>query len=389
MTDLSRPTQPRTTKPRPTSARPARPHSTLPRLTLRRAAIAFGAACLLVMLLVPSVFALLRADRFTDSTLDYTARFRTNAAAEDLARTLERDWRDLQSLAERIPGMAPEALVPLLTGASGDGSRISWLGYADLSGTVVAATNGLLVDQDVSQRPWFRGGLSGGFAGDVHDAVLLANLLGGGEGGEPLRFIDLALPVTGPNGDPMGVLGLHINAGWLTAELREAARIYGLDFYLIGSAGEISASSVEAPPSAGELQILRAAQTGISAGERERWPDGRDYFSSLVPQLAYGDLPNFGWRMVGRLEAGRLTFGVDLIRNGAHWALLVMIAAIGLLTAAFVRMAAAPITRLAASAERISDGSQEYPANSRMTREAAQLSQALTRLQLDRVSDER
>jgi hypothetical protein len=69
-----------------------------PRLTLRKAGIAFGLACLLVMLAVPTIFALLRGDRFTDSTLDYTARFRTNAAAEDLARTLERDWRDLLAL---------------------------------------------------------------------------------------------------------------------------------------------------------------------------------------------------------------------------------------------------------------------------------------------------
>ena len=93
--------------------------------------------------------------------------------------------------------------------------------------------------------------------------------------------------------------------------------------------------------------------------------------------------------MVGRLEAGRLAFGVDLIRNGAHWALLAMIAAIGLLTLFFVRTVATPLSRLAASAERIAVGSQEYPANSRLTREAAQLSLALTRLQQDRVSDER
>lgn len=359
----------------------------LPRLTLRKAAIAFGIACFLVMLLVPSIFALLRADRFSDSTLDYAARFRTGAAAEDLARTLLRDWRDLQSLAARIPEMDPDQLGALLTGASGDGSRISWLGYADISGNVVAATDGLLVGQDVSQRPWYRGGLSGGFAGDVHDAVLLANLLGG-DGDEPLRFIDLALPVMDPNGNPAGVLGLHINADWLTEELRESARIYGLDFYLLNPAGEISASSTGEALTAGELQILRAAQTGIETGGREQWPDGQDYFSFLVPQVTSGDLPNFGWRMVGRLEAGQLAFGIDLLRNGAHWALLAMIAAIGLLTVLFVRAVAAPISRLAESAERISEGSEEYPANSRVTREAAQLSLALTRLQQDRVSGE-
>ncbi|GGF73970.1 hypothetical protein GCM10011402_28250 [Paracoccus acridae] len=358
-----------------------------PRLTLRKAGIAFGLACLLVMLAVPTIFALLRGDRFTDSTLDYTARFRTNAAAEDLARTLERDWRDLLALAQRVPQLNPEELGHMLTGASGDGSRISWLGYADLGGTVVAATNGLLEGQDVSQRPWFRGGLNGGFAGDVHDAVLLAQLLGG-EGGEPLRFIDLALPVLDQNGNPAGVLGLHINAAWLTNELRASAQLYGLDLYLLNPAGDVSATSANETPSAGEMQILRAAQTGIEAGGRERWPDGRDYFSTVVPQVTHGELPNFGWRMIGRLEAGRLPFGIDLMQSGAHWALLAMIAGIGLLTLAFVRAVMVPLSRLAASAERIADGSQEYPAISRGTREASQLSLALMRLQHDRISDE-
>jgi len=359
----------------------------LPRLTLRKAALFFALACLLVMLAVPSIFALLRGDRFTDSTLDYAARFRTQAATQELARTLERDWRDLSHLAEQVPQLDPEGLGHLLTGASGDGSRISWLGFADLGGNVVAATNGLLVGVDVSQRPWFRGGLSGGFAGDVHDAVLLAQLLGG-EGGEPLRFIDLALPVRSPAGDPVGVLGMHINAAWLTAELRESAQLYGLDLFLLNPAGEVSAASTTEAPSARELQILRAAQTGVASGGRETWPDGRDYFSSIVPQVGYGDLPNFGWRMIGRLDATQLSFGVDLIRNGAHYALLLMIGAIGLLTVLFVRAVLVPISRLADSAGRISDGSQEYPANSRVTREAAQLSVALTRLQQDRISDQ-
>ena len=359
-----------------------------PNLTLRTAAIAFGIASLIVLLLIPSIFALVRADRLSDSTLDYTTRFRTAAASKDLARTLERDWLDLQALAQKVPELEPGQLGHLLAGASGDGTRISWLGYAELSGNVVAATNGLLVGRNVGERPWFRGGLSGRFAGDVHDAVLLANLLGA-DGGEPLRFLDLALPVDDANGDPIGVMGMHINAGWLNAELRESAQIYGLDFYLLNPAGEISASSDKQAPTAGELQILRAAQSGVKTSGRERWSDGRDYFSSLVPQVTAGDLPSFGWRMVGRLDAGSLNFGVDLVKNGALWVLLLMVAGIFLLTTIFVRAIAVPIARLADSAERISDGSQEYPANSRVTREAAQFSLALTRLQQDRISDER
>lgn len=360
----------------------------LPTLTLRKALFGFALSCILVMCLVPLGFAYLRGDQFTDSTLDYAARFRTTAAAEDLARTLERDWRDLTSLTERVDGLNPEQLTYLMTGASGDGSRISWVGYADLSGQVIAATDGLLVGQDVSERPWYRNGLSGGFAGDVHDAVLLAQLLGG-EGDEPLRFIDLAKPVTNANGDLVGVVGMHINATWLTKHLRETSDTFGIDLYLINPSGDISASSADEAPGTAELQILGAAQTGVQSAGRETWPDGQEYFSALVPEVSYGDLPNFGWRMVGRLDADRLDIGVDLIRNGALYALGVAVSLIGLLTALVARAVRTPFAQLAASAQRIADGSQEYPPSFHVTREAALLSAALTRLQQDRISDDR
>lgn len=362
--------------------------TTLPSLTLRKSIIAFALACLLVMSLVPLGFAYLKGDRLTDSTLDFAARFRTNAAARELARTLEHDWHHLVFLSEQIDELEPDQLTQLMTGAGGDGSRISWIGYADLSGEVIAATSGLLVGQDVSERPWYRNGLNGGFAGDVHDAVLLAQLLGG-EGSEPLRFIDLARPVTDANGDLTGVLGMHINAAWLANHLEEASKAFSIDLYLINPDGEVSASSVDETPSAAELQILRAAQTGVQTGGRETWPDRKDYFSSLVPQVSYGDLPNFGWRLVGRLDAASVNFGVDLIRNGALYAMLLAVALIGLMALLFSRVILKPFAKLAASAQRIAEGSQEYPANSRITREAAQLSTALTRLQQDRISDDR
>ena len=360
----------------------------LPTLTLRKALFAFALSCILVMCLVPMGFAYLRGDHFTDSTLDYAARFRTTAAAKELARTLERDWRNLVFLAGQVNELNPEQLTYLMTGTSGDGSRISWAGFADLSGEVIASTGGLLVGQNVSERPWYRNGLKGGFAGDVHDAVLLAQLLGS-DNTEPLRFIDLARPVTDANGDPRGVVGLHIDAAWLEDYLRETSETFGIDLYLINPSGDISASSSDEAPDTAELQILGAAQTGVQSGGRETWPDGREYFSALVPEVSYGELPKFGWRMVGRLDADRLDIGVDLIRNGALYALVVAISLIGLLTALVARAVRTPFAQLAASAQRIADGSQEYLPSFRTTREAALLSAALTRLQQDRVADDR
>ena len=92
--------------------------------------------------------------------------------------------------------------------------------------------------------------------------------------------------------------------------------------------------------------------------------------------------------MIGRLDAKSVSFGVDLIRNGAHYAALVALALVFLITMIYSRLILAPLSRLAKSAEQIAEGSQNYPANSRITVEAAQLSTALARLQRDPVSGE-
>jgi len=54
-----------------------------------------------------------------------------------------------------------DALTPHMNGAAADGHCVAWIGFADLGGTLVAATGDRLVGQDVSMPPWLRGGLNG------------------------------------------------------------------------------------------------------------------------------------------------------------------------------------------------------------------------------------
>lgn len=299
---------------------------------------------------------------------------------------MERDWRDLIYLSQVIDGKNRDQLTLLMNGAGGDGSRISWLGFADLDGQVVAATNDLLVGQSVGERPWYRNGLVGGFAGDVHDAVLLSQLLNP-NGSEPLRFIDLAIPVTDASGAIIGVLGMHINQNWLTDYLRENAELFGLDLYLINPDGGVSASSSEVVPTLEDLQILRSSQTGAQLSAKEVWPDGQEYFATLVSNVTYGDLPNFGWRLIGKIDVNQVDFKGDYVVRGVVIVSTLVVVMVLLAAAVFNAVFVSPITSLAQSARDIADGSKDHPANSRSTREAAQFSSALSDLQADRIND--
>ncbi|MFC7739062.1 hypothetical protein ACFQX4_25510 [Roseomonas sp. GCM10028921] len=53
----------------------------------------------------------------------------------------------------------------------------AWIGVVDAAGRVLSPSGRLLEGVNVSARPWFQHGRVGVFAGDVHEAALLASRL--------------------------------------------------------------------------------------------------------------------------------------------------------------------------------------------------------------------
>ena len=242
------------------------------------------------------------------------------------------------------------------------------------------ASGNLLVGEDVSDRPWFRNGLRGPFARSVHDVPILAGILSPDDP-DALRVIDLAMPVTNGLGEVIGVAALYIDISWAARVLREEAQRLGLELYLVSSEGDVLLTTDGSTPGPAELQILRAALPGTESAARETWPDGRSYFSSLVPQLRYEDLPNFGWRLIGRLDADTFTANVAWLRGIALVAIFALVCVLVGLTAAFVMIFIRPLERLASEAVDIADGKDIYPPDATRTRELGMLSAALARLQ--------
>lgn len=311
----------------------------------------------------------------------------TKTIALDLARIVHQDWSEMRFLADHLGSMEDEPARNYLNGVVGDGKRISWAGIAGTDGLVRVASGGLLEGADVSARPWFGAGLRGGFAGDVHDAVLLQTLLGGDDA-EPLRFIDLAFPVRDAGGAPIGVLAFQISFDWVTGYLTEAAAARAMDFLLINSAGEVIAGSFVPPENLLSVDAIRSAATGMPASLQETWPDGMSYYSSIVPDVAFADLPSFGWRLLGRLPVNEFSssdreLALNVLMFGVVACLVFSVAAI-LFTVVFIR----PLSKLTEVAERISRGEHDYPRETRSSREAGRLATALARLQ-SRFDDDR
>jgi diguanylate cyclase (GGDEF)-like protein len=143
-------------------------------------------------------------------------------AAQKIARSLSEDLSNRQQeimlMADWLgstPQASPAQVRALLDRLQQRQPDYAWIGLADARGRVQAATAGLLEQQDVSARPWFQAGLMRPYLGDPHEALLLAKALPAPQPEEPLRFVDVAVPVAAPERTPGGVLGAHLHWHWV------------------------------------------------------------------------------------------------------------------------------------------------------------------------------
>ncbi len=351
-----------------------------PPLTLPSALYGLILVALALFIVVGSSLLYARVRSFQDTAMSAAIEARTAGAAQAFAQALAADWDNVASIAASASMDDADTTRALLDVASNGVDRVSWAGVADTSGRIVAASDGLLEGQDVSGRPWFLRGLRGDFAGDVHEAVLLQEALGSGD--DPLRFIDMSAPIRNAAGDPTGVLGFHINAAWAETYLTDMARTLGMELILVGAGGDIVTSTVPDLPDDLSFRGLDLARIGSSGASYDVWPDGREYFSYILSDVTAGDMPSFGWRLVGRIDPA--TF-LPTSPRALFYAILSALAAAGLSVviacALFVAMFLRPIAAMSLNAERIAADSDEYPMEITRTDELRRLSAALARLQ--------
>ncbi|MCK9798201.1 diguanylate cyclase [Pseudomonas sp. MAFF 302030] len=158
-------------------------------------------------------------------------------------------------------------------------AEYAWMGVADAEGRVRQAVNGLLVGQSVQQRPWFQAGLRGDYTGDPHEALLLAKLLPGNAGGEPLRFIDFAAPIRNAQGQVIGVLGAHAHWSWVTRIVESAVLgkdSQDLEALIIDHDGKVLYPESLTGQQQPSLLLLDAN------GGHPGWTTANDYLTSVV-----------------------------------------------------------------------------------------------------------
>lgn len=349
-----------------------------PSLAAVTAAFVILSATLVAIITYVSLNDLVR--NYQEKALSVAVQTRASGAQLSFFRAIYREWLGLKTVAAQVVPETPTSMAQALNVAVGSGKVISWAGFATDDGIVQAASNGLLANMSVASRPWFQQGLEGTYAGDVHEALLLAKLLPS-TNGEPRRFLDLATPIHRPNGTVAGVLGYHLNYDWARNFLIETAKSLDVDLFIVNSAGDAVIATDGGEYHSPDLPSFRTARTGVAGVSVETWPDGRSYFTAVLPEVGYEDLPRFGWSMIARIDARAVAEPDRQLSRSLLWSLGLFGLLLLLLTVTFIVLFIRPFAHLAQNASRVAAGDDVYPYESERTSELSAISSAVATLQ--------
>ncbi|KIL52958.1 sensor domain-containing diguanylate cyclase [Jeotgalibacillus campisalis] len=181
----------------------------------------------------------------------------------------------------------------------------SWMGVSDNNGVITASTNGLLEGQDISKRPVFYEAREHAFVGDVHEALLLAELLPN-PAGRKLEFVDISMPLHNENGDFEGVLATHLSWEW--AEEVQSSIIDPLtsneddvEVFVISSEDNRVVlgpdSFVGRPLPLNSITKAKQYGTGWMV---EEWQTDQSYLTGYSEAAGYRDYPGIQWTVLVR-----------------------------------------------------------------------------------------
>lgn len=312
---------------------------------------------LLTILLAAALAALVEVNASRRLSADVGERLAAQAGAmaarleDGLTERLD-DIRVLAMLPALREPEGRQGLMPILRHLRETTPEYAWIGYADRDGTVLAATDGLMVGENVGEQPWFRAALDGPFLGDVHEAAAPAP----GPDGGPLRLIDVAAPAQDERGQVLGVAGAHLALGWAERQRRQPPA---------GSPAE-AAPDVLVADRRGTVLLgppaLRgdALPAGIEADLSKThlgyrfvaWPDG-DYLTGYARPAAQASPAGLGWRVIVRLPVDAAMAGVRDMRRQILIAALGMMLLSALAAVLVARRLGAPLHALAEAAVRL------------------------------------
>ena len=230
--------------------------------------------------------------------------------ARYLSKTLDRSmwfWSQevqmLRAVLSQDNDHSPARIAAMLNSLKQTMPTFSWIGLTDTEGKVLAATDNVLVGNDISQRPVFKEGIKGLFIGDVHDTVLLAKHLPNPDG-EPMKFVDISMRVRNASGQVIGVLAAHLSWAWARNLrqfiLKETPATSDTELFVVARDGTILLGNEQFIGGNLSLPMFEGMDSKAPHWDIQVWPDGRAYLTALAHGTGFREYSGLGWTVVAR-----------------------------------------------------------------------------------------
>ncbi|MGD7044487.1 diguanylate cyclase domain-containing protein [Jeotgalibacillus proteolyticus] len=182
----------------------------------------------------------------------------------------------------------------------------SWMGISDNEGIIKASTGGMLEGQDISERPVFSEAREDVFVGDVHEALLLADLLPNPVG-RKLEFVDISMPLKDEYGNFEGVLATHLSWEWarevkssiidpLTSREKDDVEVFVISAeenrVILGPDSFIGRHL--------PLKSISKAKQDGNGWTIEEWNAGESYLTGYSQARGYREYPGIEWTVLVR-----------------------------------------------------------------------------------------
>jgi len=295
---------------------------------------------------------------------------------DKLDRGMYERYREVRLMAERYeitePGVSTKVKREVLENMQSTYPYYAWIGLTDNSGIVKIATKGMLENKDVSHRPWFAAAYKGINLHDVHEAVLLAQLLPN-PSGEPKRFFDIAFPYRGPDGQIAGVFGTHLSWRWAAeverSVLRPLAERKAVDTLILSKEGAVLLGPADLADKVLAQESFKRALHDKNGSVIETWPDGKRYLVGYSESRGHETYPGLGWVVVVRQPLDEAFKPVAALRSQILWGGIGAALLVSLLVWWFSRAITRPLATITHHADALRTGHALHipPIGSRLT----------------------
>lgn len=289
---------------------------------------------------------------------------------DKLDRGLFERYREITNAASLLPlfessasGEGRERLLDQLRATFGE---YAWIGYADSTGKVLSATDGLLVGTDLSKWPSFKAALQAPTVGQVRNAPFPA----AAEPGSELalgRVVDIAAPVIDAEGDTTGVLVAYLSWNW-AEEIKDSLfgtdePVNGIDVLIVAPSGVVLLGPPKSVNQVLDLSSVKEALAGHNRALVEVWPDGTRYLTGFAKSEGYRSFPGLGWIVLVRQPAAEALVSATHLQEQVIGVTLAAVLIASFAAWFLADRLAAPLLRLAQAAEQVRRGENvEIPA---------------------------